>query len=45
MSNIINEISLANTTNFDAIEMQINTDHFDRVGTTKFKRCRLSEQQ
>ena len=42
MLNNFNEISLANMTIFD--EMQINTHHFDRVETTKFKRYRLSEQ-
>ena len=33
---------LVNTTIFDAIEMQINTDQFDGVRTTKFKRYRLN---
>ena len=35
--------TLVNTTISDAIEMQINTDHFDRGGTPNLKRSRLYE--
>ena len=41
--NIGKRNTLANTTIFGAIEMQINTDHFDGLGTIKFKRYRLTE--
>ena len=35
--------TLVNTTISDAIEMQINTDQFDREGINKLKRNRLVE--